>query len=240
MKRHLVGISILFLSLSAHAVDIQFPEEELARESVYPVFDNPEAVKHRTVDTAGRIELGLGGGWSLNDALFDPLTFGGSVTYHFNELHAAQFYGTFFSAKPSQYVQGIEEDGKIANLANAPQPKYLMLLNYQITPYYGKISITKQTVLNLSTYGSAGLGTININGENIFAWSIGLGQKLYFNRNWGIQADLKAVTYSAPNAFSYNGPEAPSLPADRVPTNAEFGKQSFTNGIITVGAVYLL
>lgn len=240
MIKRLVLSAFLIWCAPALAVDIQFPEEELARESVYPVFDNPEAVKRRNVETAGRFELGLGGGWSVNDALYDPLTFGGMLTYHFDEVHAAQFYGTIFSSGPSQYVAGLEERGQIKNLENAPRTKSLMLLNYQITPYYGKISLTKQAVLNLSIYGTAGAGFVDVNGENIFAWSLGLGQKLYFSKNWGLRADLRAVTYQAPNAFSYNGPGGPSLPADRVPSNSEYGKQSFTNTIVTVGVVYLL
>jgi outer membrane beta-barrel protein len=231
--RILLGCLLFFSVSNALAVDIQFPEQELARESVYPVFDNPEPVKRRTVETAGKVEVSLGGGWSLNDALNEPYVLGGGVAYHFNEFHAAQIFANVFSNSKSQYVDGIERTGNVANLKNAPKPSYLALLNYQLTPYYGKLSITKQTVMNLAIFVQAGLGSININGEDIFAWSLGFGQKLYFGSRWGLRADLRAVTYQAPNPFSI------SIPANRVPKNSEYAKQSFTNGLMTVSGLFM-
>lgn len=231
--RVLLMLLFVLTAVKSEAVEIQFPEQELARESVYPVFDNPEAVKRRNVVTAGHVELSLGGGWSLNDALNEPYVLGGALAYHFNEQHAVQLFGNIFSNTKSQYVDGIERTGNVANLNNAPKPSYLGLLNYQLTPYYGKLSITKQTVMNLAIFVQAGVGTININGENIFAWSLGIGQKLYFGSRWGLRADLRAVTYQAPNPFSI------TIPAGRVPKNSEYAKQSFTNGLMTVSGLFM-
>lgn len=231
--RILLGLFLGLLTIQAHAVDIQFPEQELARESVYPVFDNPEAVKARNVVTKGRVELSLGGGWSLNDALNEPYVLGGGIAYHFTELHGVQLFGNTFSNSKSQYVDGIERTGQVSNLKNAPKPSYLALLNYQLTPYYGKLSITKQSVMNIAIFVQAGVGAININEEDIFAWSIAFGQKLYFGKNWGLRADLRAVNYQAPNPFSI------SIPANRVPKNSEYAKQSVTNGVLTVAGLFM-
>lgn len=228
-------VLILLSPLSARAVDIQFPEEELARESVLPKFDNPEAVKRRAVDTEGRFEAALYGGWALNDALFNPMTFGGLLGYHFNELHAAQVQIGIFSTQPSQYVPGIENElpANERNLAKGPAVKSLFLGNYQITPFYGKLSITKSVVLNLSIFATAGVGTIQIGDGSSVAFGLGIGQKLYFSRNFGLRADLKALFYSAPNPLSI------PITEGNTPANSEYEKQSVMNGLLTVAGIFL-
>src|SRR4051812_14644000 len=125
MRILILLFATLTLAPLAHAVDIQFPEEELARESVYPVFDNPTAVKRRNVSLEKRIEVGLYGGWSLNDALNEPLTGGLMLTYHFSEIHAFQVQGGLFSSKDSQYVPEIEDKLPVneRNLTRGPKPK---------------------------------------------------------------------------------------------------------------------
>lgn len=229
------GSFTLMFSLQANAVDIQFPQEQLARESVYPIFDNPEAVKRRNVILENRIELGAYGGWTLNDALSDPMTGGLMVTYHFTETHAFHVQGGVFTTKPSQYVPQLEADNiGLKNLASGPQPKYMVLGNYQITPYYGKISITKQAVMNLSIFGTAGIGTIAIGDSNYMAFGLGLGQKLYFTSNLGLRADLKVLFYQSPNTLSR------AIPDGEKPANSFFEKHNVTNSLLTIGMIYLL
>lgn len=232
----LIILTALVLVPNARAVDIQFPEEELARESVYPVFDNPTAVKRRNVALEGRFELGLYGGWGLNDALSDPMTGGGMLTYHFSEIHAFQVQGGVFSSTKSQYVPGIEQrlDASERNLDKAPKRKYVVLGNYQISPYYGKISITKQYVMNLSIFATAGVGTIAIGDTNYMAFSLGLGQKLYFSEHWGLRADLKFLFHQAPNPLSK------PITNGQNPPNSYFETQNVTNGMLTVAAIYTL
>ncbi len=229
-------LATLLTSSFAHAVDIQFPEEELARESVYPVFDNPTAVKRRNVVLENRVEFGLYGGWSLNDALADPMTGGLMIAYNFTEIHAFQLQGGVFSTSKSQYVSGIEEKlpASGGDLKYIPQPKYLVMGNYQITPFYGKLSITKQTVMNLSLFATAGLGTIAIGDSSYMAFSLGIGQKLYFTDRIGLRADLKMLIHQAPNTLStvHVGP-------DPVP-NSYYTNHTVNNGMLTVAAIYIL
>ena len=53
---------IVFAAFTARAETIEFPEEELSTESVLPVFDKKVVVRQRAVKTAGRFEIGVGGG----------------------------------------------------------------------------------------------------------------------------------------------------------------------------------
>jgi outer membrane beta-barrel protein len=211
----LSSLLILLLSCSLHAVTIEFPEDELARESVLPVFDNAVAVKSRLVPTAKRVELGLAMGFAMNEPFFNSTRFGGHVAYNFNETHG-------FVLQGQMYSDGLGKNGK--NLANtdlnsgtgpnattfirmeyAPQPKYHLIANYQITPYYGKISVFKDFIMNLSLYGLLGAGVMDIGGQTTPVFNIGMGQKFYFSKRWGIRADLGLMAYNGVNYFAGSG-----------------------------------
>ncbi len=204
----LVFLLSSILVLNAQAVTIEFPEEELARESVLPIFDNAIAVKSRLVPTAKRFELGLSTGLGMNEPFFSTLRYGGHVGYHFNETHAVVLMGQL-------YGDGLNNNGD--TLANtvfvgerlrmdfAPQTTYHFLANYQITPYYGKISVFKDFVMNLSLYGLLGLGMMDIGGEATPVFNAGIGQKFYVTKNWGIRADLGLMAYQGLNYFLGSG-----------------------------------
>lgn len=214
----LVSLVLFLTSFSALAVTIEFPEEELARESVLPVFDNAVAVKSRLVPTAKRFEFGLALGSAMNEPFFKTTRFGGHIAYHLTETHGVLLQG-------QMYTDGLGNNG--SNLAGtdlnngagetylrmqyAPQPKYHFLANYQITPYYGKISVFKDFVMNLSLYGLAGIGMIDVGGETTPALNIGIGQKFYFSNRWGIRADLGLMAYQGVNFFSASGGGASPL-----------------------------
>jgi hypothetical protein len=70
----ILGLTAIVFFLMPKAVcfatqNIQFPEEELASESVLPIFDQPVSVKNRAVLTAQRLEVGGGGGFRT---IFQP------------------------------------------------------------------------------------------------------------------------------------------------------------------------
>lgn len=206
-------ISLLCFSFNALAVTIEFPEDELARESVLPVFDNAVAVKSRLVPTAKRMEVGLATGFAMNEPFFKSLRYGGSLAYHFTETHGVFVQGLLYS-------DGLNNNGNtLANtdfnsgptaetyirIQYAPQPSYHLMANYQITPYYGKISVFKDFVMNLSLYGLLGVGVIDVGGESVPAFNVGFGQKFYFSKNWGIRADLGLMAYNGVNYFLGKG-----------------------------------
>lgn len=211
MKK-LLALIVLMSGFNAYAVTIEFPKEELARESVLPVFENTVAVKARRVPTAKRFELGLAAGFAMNEPFFNTTRFGGHLGYQFNETHGFVASGQF-------YTEGLNSNGSTLSTTDlnngagetfirmeyAPQPKYHLLLNYQITPYYGKISVFKDFVMNLSLYGIAGVGVIDVGGETAPALNLGLGQKFYFSKNWGIRADLGLMAYQGVNYFLSSG-----------------------------------
>ena len=187
---------------------IEFPEEELAQESVLPVFDNAVAVKSRLVPTKGHLEFGIAAGVAMNEPFFNTTRFGGHLAYNFTETHG-------FLLSGQMYTDGLGNNGTALSQTDlnngagetyirmefAPQPKYHFFANYQITPYYGKISVFKDFVMNLSLYGLLGIGAVDVGGETAPALNMGIGQKFYFNKRWGIRADLGLMAYEGVNFF---------------------------------------
>lgn len=226
-------------SLRARAEVIQFPQEELASESVLPVFDQPEAVKNRSVRTKNRIELGLSGGYSLTEAFSNPLSLGLNGTYHFTEEHGLNLYYDYFFGGQSDYSRQLNPIPNTspainANLQYAPSPRFLALANYQFTGYYGKFSLSKETVMNLGLYGLGGLGMIQIGDATKPVASFGLGQKFYFDSHFALRFDLRFL--------AYRGPDPLSRPLDKKVSEQSasyFDEKTVFESLLTFGAVYL-
>ena len=219
---------------------IRFPEEELATESVLPVFDQPASVKARNVELASRLELGLQGGYAMTEPFFNPMSFGLSVAYHFNEEWAAQ-------VMYNSQMQGLSNEANQlnpipntnppvnANLQYAPAPKAIAIGNVQYAAYYGKISLSKETVMNLHLYGLAGAGMITLGDEQKPLITVGLGQKFYFTNSMSFRFDLRVLAYQGPDATSIRldnktGPQ---------PSSA-FSNRTFIEGFLAAGISYAL
>lgn len=240
----LLGLFIIASSVTAHAVKIEFPEEELAQESVYPVFDTPVAVKSKNVVTSKHFEASIFTGWTLNDAIVDPLNFGGTVTYHLNDIHAIELYATFFSASVSSYGEQLQAGAgfNLRSIDQVPKPSMAFMGSYQITPWYGKISLTKQTVWNMMIYGIGGVGLITFDnsdlingtyngGDSSILFDAGLGLKVYFTNKLSLITDLRYLFYQGPNPVHQgSGSPAPVV----------FKEHSVLNSIITIGVGYIL
>lgn len=238
------AVATLLLHSSVQAAEtIRFPEEELATESVLPVFDKPMSVKNRTVQTAKRFELGIMGGMALNEPFASPFSFGGEVSYHLDEEQAINVYGTYFLGGNTRYVGQINQEvagNGIANLnlENAPDPKYLALISYQYTAFYGKLSLTKNYIMNLSTYLLGGVGGFMIGDAINPLVGLGFGQKFHFTPNFALRFDLRLMIYQGPD-IAGTSPAKTTNSSSEVSSSA-FDKRIFTDSMLSLGAVYLI
>jgi outer membrane beta-barrel protein len=231
-------IVMSFMTVSARAEVIEFPEEELATESVLPVFDTPDAVKNRTVVTSGRFEVGGQAGYNLTEAFFQPLSIAGTATYHINEEHGINFFGSSFISGVTQYTNDLNPppgSTQNLNLQYAPRPKWMVLGNYQYTGFYGKLSLTKNYIMNLSLYGLAGIGAIYIGDKAFPVASFGLGQKFYLSRQLALRFDLRALLYQGPNVLSKNLSQATGEQSASI-----FDTRFIVGSMLTVGAIWLI
>jgi outer membrane beta-barrel protein len=239
---HLKIFSLVFLLAipfvaQANTERIEFPEEELARESVLPVFDRSEPVKNRIVMKTGSIEIVPSFGFTLNDPFYSGLSGGLVFGYHFTEEHSLNITGAYFSSGKSQYATALEEDD-FQDFDGFPTLEYMVGLGYDYSPFYGKISLTKQMVFNVDTFFHAGIGTVSVGGENSVAGTFGLGQKYYFGKSWGIRVDLKGLMYNGPDYTSIDNGGGNTDVDD--PTISDFDKEFTARFLILVGAEFLL
>ena len=193
---------------SAFADLIELPEDELARETVLPVFDKRMVVRNRTVTTEKRFELGGGIGLNASEPLYEQMSFNLYGTYHFSEVHGVNVFATFVSDELSQAGKDLKAGkgliGPAFDASRAPNLESLMFVNYQFTAYYGKMSVTKKTTMNLSLYGLLGVGLANWSDASEFAADFGVGQKLYLNKNFGLRFDLIVAMYLGPDPTNPN------------------------------------
>jgi outer membrane beta-barrel protein len=231
----------LFLSISARAEMIEFPEEELATESVLPVFDNPVAVKNRNVVTAKRFEIGGYAGYDLTEPFYNQLNLGASATYHFDEIHGVNLYGGYFMdglQSSGESLKNISGTADKINLQYGPHTEWLVDANYQHTAFYGKISLTKDYVMNISIAGLAGLGMINIGGKAFPLASFGVGQKFYFSKSLALRVDMRFLIHQAPNVVG--GTTNPLVNATSDKTVDQFEKRIVVGTLLSTGLVFLI
>ncbi len=215
------------------AEKIEFPDEELETETVFPRFDRPDVVRNKTVPIAGRTEIGIVGGWTLNEPFFNTAQYGLSGTYHFNENSGLNVYAVANAKGYTSYATQLNELFQM-DFGKAPAPQYIVLGNYEWTAFYGKMSITKSFIMNLSLYGLVGGGIVAFEGFTSPALDLGLGQRFYFNKTLALRFDLRMVGHQAPNPISKD------LKTLTTKTSAsEFEKGTYFATILDFGVVFL-
>ncbi|MGZ5280122.1 MAG: outer membrane beta-barrel domain-containing protein [Pseudobdellovibrionaceae bacterium] len=185
---------------AAESMDIQL--DELAQESVLPKFDRPDSVRHRNVITEKRFELGAYYGWNILEPILNQSKVGVNLGYHLTEQSAVMFnYAQWMSGLNSQYTDGLAGGGNNLDFTRSPKLKYSLFAHYEWKIYYGKISFTKQGVVNLSTYPIFGAGMTAYEHKSYFGADVGIGQKFYFGKSVALRADFKLQYSQKPSPF---------------------------------------
>ena len=231
MLKHLARSAFLTLFLiscvSRAAETIEFPDEELATESVLPVFDLNISVRGRLVQMSKRWEFGFGFGYSLLEPFFNPYGLSGNLTYQWNEEQGVNLWTQFFMPGTSDYtnqLNPIPGTGIYANIQYAPAPTYIGILSYQYSAWYGKISLSKNYVMRLSLFGLAGLGMIGVGDSSNMLGSFGFGERFFFGDSWNLRADMRFYLYQGPDVLSRNLQSATSTQsASTFSTKLNFG-----------------
>ena len=237
-------LCLLFVNFTysfSFAEVIEFPDEDLATETVLPVFENKVAVKNRLIELEGRFEAGFQLGATLNEAFYKSEVVGINLGYHLDELHGIGFYYLTWSGELSSYGEQLGVNPPVAidspiDFSKAPAAESLYVFNWEYNAFYGKISLSKQTVLNLHVFSSLGLGQIKFGDQSNVAFNAGIGQRLYFSENWALRLDFNLLFYSGPDPTSRGtlSPSGPSYDA------SDFSSKQYFNQSLTVGLVGLL
>lgn len=191
----------VLLTVPALAEKMAFPDEELARESVLPVFDVPNSVRNRNIVVSNKFEIGGFLGSVTDEAIYSQNQYGLLGTYHFNETHGINLSFGVMGSGTGSYAQTLKDSVQL-DLTKTYGPKSYFLGSYQFTAFYGKLSILKSLVVNTHIYGLLGLGTVMYDGLSSLALDFGLGQRFYLTKFLALRFDLKFVRHTGPNPVS--------------------------------------
>jgi outer membrane beta-barrel protein len=235
-------LMVLLIGWNAYAEDIEVPEEELARETTLPVFSKRRIVLNRNVVTTEKYEFGLGGGMEMNEPYYSPYLYGFQGTYNFTDVSAVNVQGIFWSQGLSSYGQQLKQGkptvptAKFAafDTAKVPHPTWAAMVNYEFIAYYGKISITKQAVANLNTFGLLGLGYLSMDTVSTVAADFGVGQNFFFTQHMGVRWDLKWLVFQGPDATSK------TLGPNDHPAASDFSNRIYYNSQLDLALVFIL
>lgn len=184
---------------SAESITIQ--EDELAQESVLPKFDKNEATKNRNIITEKKIEFGAYYGWNILEPIMNQGKFGLNVGYHLSEMSALSLnYASWQNGLNTQYTDALLSSSSL-DFSRTPKLKYSIYGHYEWKVFYGKISLTKLGVVNLSTYPIVGVGTTAYEHKSYFGFDLGIGQKFYFTKALALRADFKLQYSQKPSPF---------------------------------------
>jgi outer membrane beta-barrel protein len=230
----LIG-TIIFFSIQSNAAEMNVPKDELAQESVYPVFDNPVAVKNRNIQDSETIDIGVFGGLAISEPVASTSKFGVDINYHFNEAHSLGLIYTKNSTGLSKDAQGLKDDFGL-DFSRAPYPEYSIFADYNYKLFYGKLSITKTGVVNTSIYFSGAGGIIKYINKAYPTVAAGVGERFYMTDHLALKIDLRLFAGNAPSPFKSG---ALRVGIDPVPSYDSFDDKLTFKTNLEVGLNYL-
>lgn len=220
---------------SVFAADqIELPEDELARESVTPVFDRNVSTLNRNVKTSGRIEGHLFYGQALTEPVANVSRYGLAAYYNTSENHAFGLWYAKNSSGLSTYANQLNSQFNL-DLKRVPYPDYTLLGDYNFKAYYGKMSLTKSWVANFVLLYSAGLGMIKYVHKSYPVISLGLGDKIYFSDKIALRLDMRFWGNNAPVSFK----QGALRNSDPVPAYSDFEDRFQISTNVELGLSYL-
>ena len=245
---------------------IRFPDQELAADYAFPVFEKTRAVLNRNVTLKNRVELRLSSGLRVDEPLYHFLGFLGSLSFYWNESSGIGLSTLFFMPGLSQRGRALQQkgvkrqfaknpDGTIRNVGEevgfffdvglAPKPLFASFLNYQFNPLYGKISLTKRFVFNFALYSFLGLGAIAYkHGDEPLMFNpaahIGFGQRFYFSRYIALEGGIDCLAYRGPNPILSELKYEPDQSKPGRPSYTAFKKDLFFRLQARFGMTFLL
>ena len=230
---------LLFSSFWAESREIRFPTEELATESVLPVFSgNDRVLMNRNVELKHKLNVMGSVDYRADEPFYYRVALSGGMDFFLNEAHGLGALGVYFLggvssigdffSKPSTQL-----NGNSFQATEAPHPRYAFFLNYNWVPFYGKLSLFKNVVTNYNISLNLGVGavaliqdqspgTLREYGSLVSFAPImiaGLNQKIFIWKRYYIHGWLRFFLYYGPNPI-WCKIEPKTLPIDQTDVNA--------------------
>ncbi len=217
-SKYLLLSAATVLLVQTAAAQVEVPQDELAQETVYPVFDNTVSLKNRNIKDVSTFDIGVFGGLALTEPISNTSKFGLAANYHFNEIHSLGILFAKNNSGLSADAQGLKNDFGL-DFGRAPLPDYTLMADYNFKLYYGKLSLAKDVVKNTSIYLSSALGIIKYVHKSYPALALGVGERFYLTNHLSLKVDLRFFANNAPIPFKSKALRDGSKPNDN-PGNA--------------------
>ena len=255
LYRFFILFFLIVISVSAQGAVIQFPDQELASEYVFPVFKDPKAVMNRDVTLSKRFELRLSHALRTDEPFYSSYSASTSLAFYWNESHGIGISGLFFFPGLSSTGNDLKKVGvkkagtevvdSYYDAELAPHPFLAGFVNYQFSPLYGKISISKNLVFNFALYSFFGLGVVNFRHGNAPlitkpASHFGVGQRFYFNRYFALDGGIDFLLYYGANPVLGSLKWTPDQNAPARPAYDKFREDVFLRFLARIGVTVLL
>ncbi len=220
-------VTVVLFSIEINANEMEVPKDELAQESVLPIFDNTISIKNRNVKDTQTFDLGIFGGMSITEPIANTTKYGLSFNYHLSTTHSIGFLLSMNSTGLSKDAEGLKNDFGL-DFGRAPYPEYSLLGDYNFKLFYGKLSVTKKGVINTSIYTSGAAGLIKYIHKSYPTIAVGVGERFYFTNNFAFKVDLRLFVNNAPIPFKTNALKS----TDPVPAYDSFNDRiTFTTSL---------
>lgn len=230
-------IVLLFgFTQTTKAEEIKFSDDVLPTESVMPKLDSVDAVRNRLLNHKNRFEIGADYLWAIDELFFNTSLFGVQAYYHLNN-------DLGLGAKYYQYSSGLNDygnqfekatAGNSMQFSRAPAPQSIIALSLLNRILYGKISVTKESVLPFIVNIEYDLGLNKYGSKMLLYSAVGLSHKIYFKNSIGVGLTYHLQVHEVLNPVSVNIKEA-----SPVPSESDFQKKMQISQSIALGISYL-
>ena len=233
-SKSIIILVVCFLGLNAFAEEVAIPDSELSKEVSYPLLDTPKAVVNRTLTFKNRVEVEFGPSWILDEPFYHNQSLDLGVFFHWSEFSGLGLRYMNWSKGLSEYAKqfGTGSNPLDLNRSNGPESGYSAEYEYRM--FYGKISVGKEAVFPISIRAIGEVGMINYGVKTLPFLAIGIGNRFFFNKNWGVNVDMKIMYRDAIDPVSQNLTNSGTIP-DR----GDFADKYRINTGLNLGVLYL-
>ncbi|MCA9550139.1 MAG: outer membrane beta-barrel domain-containing protein [Myxococcales bacterium] len=165
-------------------------EDELEAGRVIAVQDRPFRLAHEFTVSAGVLPM---------DAFYTGLSLGGSYTLHLTDLVSWEAIAFHYSASVDKGLSDQLLERWSVEDTDEPVIQYLVSSHAIFTPFYGKLTLLNNSIVNVSTYLSVGGGAIRYQGEGGFRPHFSIGPGLRFLFGQVVSARLDARNMISPD-----------------------------------------
>lgn len=180
-------------------------DKELRTDVVLPLVSPRVMVKNPNISFDNRFYLGFALSSLFTEPIFTPYRGILEIGYFRNERWGFRFeLGWWPKGLNTQYTSGLSKQSVPPyEFERVPAPSFLYWASLDFQPYYGKISVAKNTVKNLTMFVSLGAGITQFPHKMLPGVNVSIGKRIFLTKQLFLKAEAR---------FFYLGLVDPFLP----------------------------